>query len=285
MSADLTAYAVLGLQPGADRKAVEAAYKKLIKLHHPDREGGDSERASEINRAYLELRGKAPPEFVREDPSSLAEAIYARRTGWRMRKIKRPPRPWIPIFTLVLIGVGVGNRDALGAWSQRLDQAFHGAINRPVVYVGGAERAERAAGIEEPLHGFEIDASIRAARRLLKAGGSEELVEYSRDCHRRMRAAPAAALLDRCAAFDMAVAAISHRDPMRDEGPFSASAVTARQMIGARQLSDDYNAIETRLDLIRARVEAALAPEMPPPLVQFNADQAVLTPLDGRLPD
>ena len=100
-----------------------------------------------------------------------------------------------------------------------------------------------------------------------------------------MRAEPSAAVLDRCAAFDMAVAAISHRDPMRDEGPFSASAVTARQMIGARQLSDDYNAIEMRLDQIRARVETSLEPEMPPPPAPLNADQAVLTPLDGRLPD
>ena len=284
MCADVTAYAVLGLQPGADRKAIDAAYKKLIKRHHPDREGGDVERAAEINRAYLELRDKPLPDFNPAEPNSLAEAIYARRTGWRMRKVKREPRPWVPVLVLALIAVAIANRDAVAAWGERLDQAVHAAIDRPVSYAGGGRRIERTSGIEEPLHASEIDGSIRAAQRLLDAGDDEKLVEHSRDCHRRMRAAPGGAQLDRCAAFDMAVAAISQRDPMRDEGPFSASAVTARQMIGARLLTDDYNAIETRLDEIRARVEAALAPPPSPPQ-QLNEAQAVLTPLEGRLAD
>ena len=42
---------------GADAAAVDEAYRRLIKQHHPDREGGDSTRAAEINRAYRELRG------------------------------------------------------------------------------------------------------------------------------------------------------------------------------------------------------------------------------------
>ena len=31
-----------GLEPGADPAAIERAYKRLIKQHHPDREGGDA---------------------------------------------------------------------------------------------------------------------------------------------------------------------------------------------------------------------------------------------------
>jgi len=56
MAGRASAFAVLGLQPGADEAAIEQAYKRLIKQHHPDREGGDSIRAAEINRAYRELR-------------------------------------------------------------------------------------------------------------------------------------------------------------------------------------------------------------------------------------
>src|SRR4029079_18354230 len=59
MGADASAYATLGLEAGADAAAVENAYKRLIKLYHPDRAGGDAKKAAEINRAYRELRGLA----------------------------------------------------------------------------------------------------------------------------------------------------------------------------------------------------------------------------------
>ena len=61
-------YVVLGIDPGADERAVKHAYRKLISEHHPDRLGDLPEnmrrqaesRASEINAAYdriKELRG------------------------------------------------------------------------------------------------------------------------------------------------------------------------------------------------------------------------------------
>ena len=45
MGGDASAYAALGLEPGADSAAIERAYKRLIKLHHPDRAGRRSARA------------------------------------------------------------------------------------------------------------------------------------------------------------------------------------------------------------------------------------------------
>ena len=63
MAADATAYAVLGLEPGAEWTSVERAYKTLIKANHPDRAGGDPVRAAEITRAYRELRqARAAPD-------------------------------------------------------------------------------------------------------------------------------------------------------------------------------------------------------------------------------
>ena len=71
MVGDASAYAALGLEPGADSSAVEQAYKRLIKEHHPDRAGGDDRRAAELNRAYRELRAtrelKDPLELIEED--------------------------------------------------------------------------------------------------------------------------------------------------------------------------------------------------------------------------
>ncbi|HEY7959817.1 MAG TPA: J domain-containing protein [Sphingomicrobium sp.] len=56
MAGDGSAYAALGLEPGADSTTIEQAYRKLVKEHHPDRQRGSSKRAAEIIEAYRELR-------------------------------------------------------------------------------------------------------------------------------------------------------------------------------------------------------------------------------------
>lgn len=55
-------YALLGIQPGADLKAVKVAWRKKMREHHPDRFSGDAvaerqahEQAQRINAAYNEL--------------------------------------------------------------------------------------------------------------------------------------------------------------------------------------------------------------------------------------
>jgi hypothetical protein len=258
MSANPSAYAILGLEPGADRASVEAAYKKLIKRYHPDRKGGSATRAAEINRAYSELRGRQEQEWHTDGPVDIAEAIYARRAH-RFRKLKRPPRLWPPLLALALIGAGVDQRAHVKRFAARVEQGFQRMIEPPASYADGVQ-VERTAAFDESLNEDVIQTSIAAAGRMVRERDSEDLAEHSRDCHRQMRRSPSGATLDRCAAFDIAVVAILRRDPLQDEGPFSASAVTARQMAAARLLTDDYNSIELRLDQIRSRVEATLAP-------------------------
>lgn len=53
------AYATLGLEETADRTAVKARYKELVKRFHPDANGGDrsrEERLAEILKAYGHLK-------------------------------------------------------------------------------------------------------------------------------------------------------------------------------------------------------------------------------------
>ena len=88
------------------------------------------------------------------------------------------------------------------------------------------------------------------------------LLSASRDCHRTLRLEPSLIQLDRCAAFDDAVVQLQDRDPLWDQGPFSEIAVTGRQWSAASALSNDYLAIDGRLDRIRLRVELALAPRV-----------------------
>ena len=80
MAGIASAYAALGLQPGADAIAIERAYKRLIKQYHPDREGGDPARAAEIIRAYQQLRsGLAPQDTLVLFDETPAEPA---RGGW-----------------------------------------------------------------------------------------------------------------------------------------------------------------------------------------------------------
>jgi hypothetical protein len=70
--------------------------------------------------------------------------------------------------------------------------------------------------------------------------------------------------LDRCAAFDDAVVDLQNHDPMWDGGAFGEPAVTRRQRSAASALSNDYLAVDGRLDRIRLQGELALAPQDAP---------------------
>ena len=58
-------YGVLGVAPGASSEELHDAYRRLVKLHHPDRNGGSAEstrRFQEIQEAYEAVRsGKVRP--------------------------------------------------------------------------------------------------------------------------------------------------------------------------------------------------------------------------------
>lgn len=47
-------YKILGLNPGAPPEVIKAAFRALMKIHHPD-VGGDPEKAKEIEKAYRYL--------------------------------------------------------------------------------------------------------------------------------------------------------------------------------------------------------------------------------------
>ena len=61
---------MLGIPYGASPAVVLDAYRRLTKLHHPDRNGGSeasTRRFQEIQRAYETLRGRpAPDESIEE---------------------------------------------------------------------------------------------------------------------------------------------------------------------------------------------------------------------------
>ncbi len=243
MGGDVSAYAALGLEPGADRASVERAYRALIKHYHPDRAGGDAARAAEITRAYRELC----------EARSASEGIIfhddADRGGGA-----RFGGAWLAVLLALLLAA--------------LVLVFMVARDTPFVANGLAKTAERlspALGksrsepMREPIATGAVDAGVRDALGIARRGDEMALANASRACHDQLRVAPTVALLDRCAAFDDAVVQLQDRDPLRDRGRFSELAVTGRQWSAAKELSDDFVAIDGRLDQIRLRVELAVA--------------------------
>lgn len=251
-----SAFTVLGLQPGADAAAIEQAYKRLIKQHHPDREGGDVSRAAEITQAYRELRGGK----AARDPLEFNEDF---------RAMRRPPR-W-PVAALVA-GAAIGGLMLLTGPSAPLTRSFWPArAQLPVRHVS-APAAAAPDPMADALHVRAIDAAVAEALHLYRTRDEFVLATASRDCQSRFREDPGTPMLDRCAAFDDAVVGLQDRDPLRDAGPFAPLAVTGRQWSAASTLSDDYLAIDSRLDQIRLRVDLVLAPQVPPVAPAVGAD-------------
>ena len=237
MAGDASAYATLGLQPGADSSAIEQAYRKLIKEHHPDRQGGDARRAAEIIEAYRELRA----ENNLKDP--LVGVQRESAGAW----------PAVALFLAVGVGLVLLVRGPLPSLALPHAQHGHGLHRAP-------SASEVADAMDQPLHVGAIDGAARQALQIARTRDEMALASASQDCHHLLRSRPSLLQLDRCAAFDDAVVQLEDRDPLRDQGPFSELAVTGRIWSGASALSDNSLAIDGRLDRIRLRVEEALAP-------------------------
>jgi curved DNA-binding protein CbpA len=91
-------YATLGLRPGADATQVREAYRRLARLHHPDRscDRRATERMQAINRAWSLLSDPArraghDASLARDRPSSSGHRSTARggRAQWAP-----PPATW-----------------------------------------------------------------------------------------------------------------------------------------------------------------------------------------------
>lgn len=251
MSAPDSAYAVLGLRPGAGRAEVDEAYRRLIKLHHPDRTGGDGHRAAEINRAYTFLRNHGLAAGPRARPVPAAVNQMPRRSAPRRSS-------WI-VACLVLIG-SIGAffaMNARGTSRHAVEIPWPDFDSQPVS--GGMSPL---TSFEEPLHANVIDSAIAEAMSFHSARDPSGAAAYSRDCQNNLREEQNLAWFDACAAFDEATVTLGGNDPAIQSGAFSDSEVMAREMTAARVLSDDILGADSRLHQIRSRVEMQLLPAL-----------------------
>jgi DnaJ domain len=78
-------FAVLGLRPSAGEDEIRDAYRRLVKLHHPDRNPGDPKALATFRRlteSYAALRSR-PRASAAEQPKTPLSAAVRRRTSSR----------------------------------------------------------------------------------------------------------------------------------------------------------------------------------------------------------
>ena len=71
-------YRVLGVSPGASAEELHDAYREMVKLHHPDHNGGSAEstrRFQEIQEAYNELRVRPAQRRTSQAGPSVADRM------------------------------------------------------------------------------------------------------------------------------------------------------------------------------------------------------------------
>ena len=164
MAGRASAFVALGLPPGADAAAIEQAYKRLIKQHHPDREGGDSSRAA---------RSTGPT------ASFAAEERRAIRSSSTATTVRAGGRVW-PVAALVAGAALGGMVFAMGPSVPRA--GFWAAEAKLPAHHAGARAAPDP--IAADLHDDAIDEAVRDAMRLYRHGDEAALAAASRQCQR-----------------------------------------------------------------------------------------------------
>ena len=240
-----SALEVLGLEPGADRRAIDEAFRRLMKQHHPDRPGGDSARAAEVIHAYRALRPGALVPVAVELRRSPARAAARRR--WWIIAISLAA---CALLALLIVG-RVAPVDPTAAPAR-----LGAEVARELGF--GGEREPSL--IERPIDRQVVEGAADEAKAMFRDRDEMALAEQSRECRAKFRRSRRVADFDRCVAFDVAVTLLQDRDPLRDQGPFREVAVIRRHWSDAALLSSDSLAIDSRLDRIRLRVELRLAP-------------------------
>jgi hypothetical protein len=247
MTTKRAAYSTLGLRLGAGRAEVNQAYRRLMKEHHPDRPGGDSDLAAEINRAYSLLSQR------------LGEPVLV--------PVRVPPRPqrsrWRPLFWLIAI-VAIGTSIIIAGTDGRRVLARSGYViatqaRVPLDRPDFSAMQRELSAFEDPVQPAIVDKAVATALKFHKSGDVAGAAAYSSDCQQSLRREPNVAWFDTCAAFDEAMLALAD-DDNRGADAFDDEAVTIREVSSARLLSDDSFAADSRLHQIRSQVDFEILP-------------------------
>jgi hypothetical protein len=230
---------------------VDEAYRRLIKQHHPDRAGGDPERAADVNRAYTLLRRQQ----LAAGPQSRPVPVVVHPRG-------RPRSRWSDrLFAAVVLGIVVAGGAALQYGIGGNVFAHPLKVRWPAADTGAQPTAANPLiNFDQPLNLPVVDSAIAQAMGFHSAKDLASAEVYSRDCQANLRREPNLVRFDACAAFDEATITLSSDAELANSATFNQSAVIAREVGAARALTDDIFVADSRLNQIRSRVELKLLP-------------------------
>lgn len=247
MSGQRSPYDVLGLRPGAGRAEVNDAYRRLMKRHHPDRPGGNANRAAEINLAYTFLRRRLG------EPVRIPVPVPVRR---------RPPRGRRSILPLFILAAAAISAAILSQGDGRsfARDAFVSVPRFSPSHAGDGGIFEAPlASLDEPVQSQVVAKAIADAVAFHSSGNLAAAADYSDVCQKRLRRHRTLSWFDACAAFDEAMLTLNDGGS-DDPGPFNESAVIAREVAAAGIFSDRSMSFDSHLHDIRSQVDMAVLP-------------------------
>jgi hypothetical protein len=237
MSLQSSPYEVLGLRPGADREAIERAYRRLIKQHHPDLGGGDGGAARAIIAAYRDLKraDRQLPVVIEPPPAS-----------------RRKRRSWVVMAAVAAAAAALW-------WTPwpRLDLGEAGATPAILRARPGTVPASPGLLPQVDPDRASVEAGVLEAERL-GSQSPERLLSYSRACAADLQRLPGDAMLDHCLGFDMAAAYQMRLSGSEPEKAFGAGHLEAASVV----LQDPVLA-EARVGKIRRLVEQRMLENRP----------------------
>jgi hypothetical protein len=250
MMGERSPYAILGVRPGAGRAEVNNAYRRLMKRHHPDRPGGDADRAAEINRAYTLLRRRLG------EPVRVPVSVPVRRRAG-------PPRfrraGWVVTIAIVGAAIALANHDSeRGATGPEI--LDFSQWTSPAKVDGGSIADSRLASFDDPVQPQIVAKAIADAVRFHSSADLAGASAYSRDCQLSLRRERNVVWFDSCAAFDETMLTLYGDSTQPNSSPFDEAAVVARETSAARIVSDDSLGADSHLHQIRSQVDLQILP-------------------------
>jgi hypothetical protein len=219
-----------------------------MKQHHPDRPGGDSDRAAEINRAYTLLRRRLgePVRVPMPVPVRRRRRLGFRQAGW--------------LLALVFVGASVAleRQDARRAITYAapflpLQSAdAQSADQREIV-------ASQFSTFDEPVQPEIVQRAVAQAVAFHSARDLAGATTYSSECQKSFQREPNVSWFDTCAAFDEAMLTLGGNSD-GGPGPFNEPSVITRELSAARQLSGDSLGADAHLHQIRSQVDMEILP-------------------------
>jgi hypothetical protein len=300
-------YTLLQVLPTADPAVIEAAYKALMKKHHPDLHGGEDaeRRAAEINHAFNVLRDPErreaydASERAREErykvelarafpdhPSGNGAADGARRNPPAPpAHFEAVPRPgqraagWIGaagflalVATIFLLARGDIEPPAT---AQSGAVATAAELERPAADPAAAPVPFR----DDPVSGPQVANAVAEFNRISGTQGLPAAAAFSERCFETQSRTMSIPEFDYCVAFDHAAGRAEFKPAGTEEAlaarRFQPQNQVARHVRAADPLADSFASIEIRLYEIRRLADAALA--VPQPIAPIGAAMPALS--------